>query len=84
MNRSEHQVAGFGGVDRRHEGLFVTQFADQNDIGVFTHRVLHADSKVPGGRHTLQQVLRYGFAVAVFGKAGNGIVHVIDKVMLPE
>ena len=46
MNRTEHQVPGFGGVNRRHKSFFVTQLADENDIGIFANRVFHADAKI--------------------------------------
>ncbi len=42
----QHQVTGFGSVDRRHKRFFIAQLTDQDDIGVFTHRVFHTDLKV--------------------------------------
>ena len=46
VDRSEHQVARFGGVDGRHERFLITHFADEHDVGIFADRVLHADFEV--------------------------------------
>src|SRR5262249_26232366 len=46
VNRTEHQVAGFGRVDGRQKRFFVTHFADEHHVGVFTHGVLHTDLEV--------------------------------------
>ena len=46
VDRAEHQVARFGRVDGRHERFLVAHFAHQHDVGVFAHRVLHADLEV--------------------------------------
>ena len=46
VDRAEHQVARFGGVDGRHERFPVAHFAHQHDVGVFAHGVLHADVEV--------------------------------------
>ena len=46
MDRAEHQMAGFGGLNRRQERFPIAHFADQNDIGVFAHRMLHPHAEV--------------------------------------
>ena len=46
MDRAEHQVARFGGVDGRHERFLIAHFADEHDVGVFADGVLHADAEV--------------------------------------
>ena len=40
MNRAEHEVAGFGGVDGRLERIAVAHFAHQDHVRVFPDRVL--------------------------------------------
>ena len=46
MDRSEHQVARFGGMNGRHERFRVAHFAHEHHVRVFAHRVLHADAEV--------------------------------------
>ena len=46
VDRSEYQVPCFGGVNGRHERLFVAHFAHQHDIGIFAHGMLHRDFEV--------------------------------------
>ncbi len=46
VDRPEHQVPRFGGVNGGHEGFAVPHFAHQHHVGIFPHRVLHADFEV--------------------------------------
>ena len=46
VDRAEHQVARFGGVDGGHERFLVAHFADEHHVGVFADGVLHADAEV--------------------------------------
>jgi hypothetical protein len=43
---TEHQMTRLSGVNRRHERLLVTHFADQHDIGILPHRVLHPHGEI--------------------------------------
>ncbi len=38
MNRSEHQVAGFSSANCGFEGFVIAHFADEHDVGIFTHK----------------------------------------------
>ncbi len=40
MQRGEREVAGLRDGERRGDGLEIAHFADQDDVGVFTQRVL--------------------------------------------
>ena len=40
MQRGEREVAGLGDGERRRDRLQVAHFADQDDVGVLTQRVL--------------------------------------------
>ena len=46
VNGAEHQVAGFGGVNGRHERFTIAHFAHQHHVGIFADGVLHADFEI--------------------------------------
>ena len=64
VDRAEHQVARFGGVNGRHERFLVTHFAHEHHVGIFAHRVLHADFEV----HHVQADLALVDQALVFGE----------------
>ena len=38
VQRAEHEMAGFRRFDRDRDGLEIAQFADEDDVGIFTQR----------------------------------------------
>ena len=74
VNRAEHQVARFRSMDGRHERLFITHFADEHDIGVFAHRVFHADF----------EILDIDADLALVDQALLFVEHELDRVLQGE
>ena len=71
VQRAEHEMPGFGGLDRDRDGLEVAQLADQDDVGILAQR---------RAQRILERV-GVGAHLALVDQALLVAVHELDRIL---